>query len=1162
MIPHRLHIQISALAFAAIFSLFHSVSALAFTADHYADSSKLATGKWVKIKVTDSGLHAITSADAQKWGFSDISRLHIFGFGGKPLSEKLSSDIPDDLPQLPVVRTDGKIIFYAQGPTTWGTTSGKVNFVPVQHPYATAGYYFVTDDARYADAEIEKASVAPSGTPVTTYTERVFHEQELVNPGETGRMLLGEDFRYTKSQTFKFSLPGYVSGTNVNVLTSFASKTMGGSARLTFQQGGTNLPSESADNISGILDVAHSHYALGNITKSFTLGSGSSDLSYTVTYNPSGTVYMARLNYIAVNYQRALALQNGKLQWGQYAGTRNSQYQLSGTSDATQVWDVTTAHHPVLMQVSRSTDGTLAFSPTASGNREYVAFNPSATFPSPSFDGNVSNQNIHGEPTPDMVIISPTEYLTQAKRIAAMHESVDSMRVLVLDQKQVFNEFSSGTPDAMAYRMVSKMFYDRGSDANGHKFGYLLLFGSGSYDNRQLSSTVKAASYPMLLTWQSEASNDENTSYTSDDPFAVLADESGPTFAAYDLDIAVGRFPIKSVSEAATTVDKLIKYVTTPNNGSWKNNVLDVADDENRGIHMQQAENAISTEKANGGSDFIYNRVYLDAFNAVSQGAGRTYPDARTKMFHTLSEGVVWWRYTGHASPNGWTGEGQLTHPDIDSKLFYKHLPILYAATCEFTRFDALSTSGGESMFLNGQGGAIALICPPRLVYISQNGELHRHVAKFTFATDAQGMPYRIGDMLRLGKNSYRRATAQGMEDNNSRYFLFGDPAMRPAYAPLKIAVESINGQQLSEANKPEFKARQTLTFAGKVTDANGATLTDFNGPIIATLYDCEQSVLTHGWGDEGQEYTYLDRPNKLAVKVDTVKNGQFSFKVTVPSEILASFENYSPSLINLYAYDNSQTDNSKFNGGSREARGANSQFYIYGYDDTVVADTIGPNIEMMVLNSEDFNDGDLVNESPLLMARVSDESGINLSSSGIGHAITLSIDDKPSTDDLSAYFSPINTDSGNGSAGNINYQLSELEPGAHSLKLKVWDVFNNSSSKTINFIVVNGLKPDLYDVYCDANPASTTANFYLKHNRPDATVTVGIDIYDLMGRLVWTATQTGRSDSGTSFPVTWDLTDTSGSRVPRGIYVYRARISTDGIQEATKAKKIAVTAQ
>ena len=1154
-IPSKICLRI----WVALMCVICSANALAFTADHYADTSKLVSGRWVKIKVTNSGLHAITAADAKKWGFSDLSKVHIFGFGGAPISENLNSSIPDDLPQIPVVRSADRIIFYAQGPATWGTTTGKVTFIPVQHPYATAGYYFVTDDAQYSDAPIAKSSISPAGEKISTFTERLFDEEELVNPGETGRMLLGKDFRYTKSQSIKFSLPGYVAGSEVNVVTNFASKTMGGNARLTFQQNGNNIESSNSDYISATNDVAHSHYTIGNFEKSFPLTSGE-DLTFTINYNPSGTVYLARLNYVAVNYERRLALNNGTIAWSEKNGSSNMQYLLSGITGETQVWDVTVPHRPTLMNVV-TTDGVGAFSPTEVGYRSYVAFNPSITLPSPTLEAVVSNQNIHSEPTPDMIIISPTEYLDQAQRIAAMHEAVDSMRVLVVDQKLVFNEFSSGTPDAMAYRMMCKMFYDRGADSEGHKLGYLLLFGNGSYDNRQLSSTVKAASYPMLLTWQSETSNSEYTSYTSDDPFAVLADNSGPQFAAFDLDIAVGRFPVKSVSEARTAVDKLIKYVTSPNNGSWKNNVMDVADDENFAIHMKQADNAIEIGKNNGGDALIYNKVYMDAFNATSQGGGRIYPDARTKMFHLLNEGLVWWNYTGHASPNGWTGEGQLTNPDIKNNLFYKHLPILYAATCEFSRFDAINQSGGETMFLNGQGGAIAVISTPRLVYITQNGELHNHVAKYAFNSDESGLPYRIGDILRWGKNSYRQATFAHQEDNNSRYVLLGDPAMRPAYPSLRITIESINGKEVSETNKPEFQARQTLTFAGKVTDKKGQ-LIDFNGPIIATLYDCEQSVLTHGWGSEGEEYAYLDRANKLAVKVDTVCNGKFSFKVTVPSEILGTFDNYSPSLINLYAYDNSNPDAHKLNGGSLEAMGANSQFYIYGYDDTVEADTIGPNIEMLVLNSTDFKDGDLVNESPLMMARVSDESGINLSSSGIGHAISITIDEKTSINDASAYFSPINTATENGSAGDILYPLSNLEPGAHSLKLKVWDVFNNSSTKSIQFTVINGLKPELYDIYCDANPASTAANFYVKHNRPDATVTVGIDIYDLLGRLIWTETQTGRSDSGTSFPITWNLTDRNGTRVPRGIYIYRARISTDGIQEATKAKKIAVTAQ
>ena len=1140
-----------------------ATSAGAFPAGTRADTSKLATGRWVKIKVSGNGMYQITASDAKKWGLGDLSKVHVFGFGGGAMSEQLTSDIPDDLPQVPVVRTGSKLLFYGQGNIKWKAQSGAVNYVQEQNPYATAGYYFVTDDSRYSDVAIAKSSASlGSGKVINTVTGREFHEEELVNPGETGRQLLGEDFRYTTTQPFKFTLDGLTDGGTVNVLTNFAAKTYATGnvttgATVTAQYNGTRATNSL--NINTVTDVAHEHYKYGTFVNSFTL-SGTTSLTYTLSFSPIYTLYMARLNYITVNYQRNLALSGGTIGWGQYSGDVSDQFQLSGGNAGTHVWDVTVSHQPIEMNTSLS-GSTVTFSPAQSGNREYVAFDQDATFPTPSMVGTVKNQNIHGEATPDMIIISPSAYLAQARRVAALHESVDSMRVLVVDQNDVFNEFSSGTPDAMAYRMLAKCFYDRGTDSQGHKLGYLLLFGGGSYDNRQLTNSVQAISYPMLLTWQTELSDNETASFTSDDPFAILADNSGSPFQYNDLSIAIGRMPVRNVSEARLAVDKLVKYVTTPDNGAWKTNVLDVADDEDYGIHMKQAETTIVNEKKNGGADMIYNKVYTDAFTALSSGGGRTYPDARTKMYRLLDEGVAWWNYTGHGSPNVLTGEGIITTTDLTTNFYYKHQPIFYAATCEFARFDAIAKSGGEKLLLTTGGGVIAIVCPPRLVYEDNNGRLHSHVANYTFAKDADGLPLRLGDIMRLGKNAYRQATASGGDRNNLPYFLLGDPAMRPAIPTYKIQVESINGQQVNENNMPVFQARQLLTFAGKVTDAKGRD-TDFNGPVIATLYDSEQSVETHGYGQNGEKYVYLDRPNKLAVKVDTVRNGRFEFKLTVPSEIMATYDNYSPSLISLYAYDNTKLNSKAYNGGSIEAQGSNIDFYIYGYDDSVVTDTIGPSIDYLGLNSENFKDGDEVNESPLVIASIADESGINLSTSGIGHSITLTLDDNTTLDDVTSYFTPAAASNGNGTAGTISYQLSNLANGNHTLKLKAWDVFNNSAEKTITFFVESGLKPDIYDVYSDANPASVEANFYVKHNRPDATLTVTIDIYNLLGRKIWSSTETGRSNMFTTFPITWNLTDYGGARVPRGIYIYKATVTTNGEQEATKAKKIAVTAQ
>ena len=1135
--------------------------AAAFDASLKADSSRLAQGRWVKIKVTETGMHAITAADAQKWGMSDLSKVHVFGFGAQRIPDKLTQDIPDDLPQLPVVRTDDKILFYAQGPMKWKPTSMNVNYTPSQHPYSTAGYYFVTDDSRFTDLEITKSTQPVSGEVRNKAYGRVYHEQELVNPGETGHLLLGEDFSITQTQTFNFDLEGYIDGGDINICTSFAASMSDGqgtgqTGRLTYKYNGTNLPYNSVyDRLSQVSNNTIQHYILVNSTKSFSM-TGTRNLAYEVTFNPVGTVYLARLNFIAVNYDRALALHNGMIDFGQYNLSSSLQYQISGCSERTHVWDVTAPNSPVAMNVELQGDKA-SFSPEK-GYREFVAFDEGgSSYPSPAMVGVMKNQNLHGEPTPDMIIITHKDYMSQAQRLADMHTAIDSMRVLVVDQEDVFEEFSSGTPDALAFRMLCKLFYDRGKDAEGHQLGYLLLMGKGNYDNRQITTRFKAASYPALLTWQTDNGDSESTSYVSDDPFVVLGDNTGPEFYNYDLSIAVGRFPVKSVSEARVMVDKVIKYVTNADNGAWKNNVLNVADDGNQGDHLKHAESVINTSLKYGGEDMVNSRVYLDAFDAVSVGSGRTYPDARTKMYGGLKEGVIWWNYVGHSSTNVWTDNGLLMRADIDQNLFYRHLPILLTASCEFTRFDEVGVSGGEQIVLNTRGGSAALISTARQVYSSNNLRLNNSIAKFVYTRDEQGLPLRVGDIMRKGKND------TGRDSNNSRFLLFGDPAMRPAFPTYKIKVETINGKAIDPDNMPVFQARQTLTFAGSVVDAKGNKLSDFNGPLVSTLFDCEQSIITHGYSgpnDDGAQMIYNDRPNKLAVNVDTVTNGTFSFKLTIPSEVMATYDNFQPAWISLYAYDNQSLSNKKWNGGSREAQGSNGDFYIYGFDDTVVADTIGPEISVFAINSVDFKDGDDVNESPLVLATVRDRSGINLSSSGIGHSITLTLDEEKTYNDVTSFYTPIATDEG--TAGDINYLLQNLENGHHTLRLKVWDVFNNSSEKSVTFNVVTGLKPDLYDIYTDANPASVSANFYVKHNRPDAVLTIRIEIYDLLGRLVWNTTQTGRSDLNTSFPITWDLTDMGGHRVPRGIYVYRASVSTDGEREATKSRKIAVTAQ
>ena len=1147
------HIKLRLSTLLVALAVLGAMDAAAFDMNHYADTSKLASGRWVKIKVTRTGIHEITADDARSWGFGDLSLVHVFGMGGLPLSERLTESIPDDLPQLPVVRTEGKLLFYAQGPTAWqdGTTYG-LPFVPVQHPYSTDIYYLVSDDARYHDVAAPTMGNAPAGDLLTTFTEHLVHEVDLVNPASSGRVYLGEDFIGTSQQSYSFDLAQKVTDAQVSVLSIVGVKQATGTARMTYQYNGTNAASASGDQISGgATDDAYKRIVS---LKKFDLGSDNV-LNYTLKFTTTGAPSLARLDYVAVNYTRRLALAQGQLCFDAINDHIGVQLSVDGASDGTLAWDVTEPWRPVALNAERA-GSAINFSPLAAGLRRYAVFTPGGSFTRPTMVGTVANQNLHSQPVPDLIIITPAEYRTQADRIAAMHHDVDSMRVLVVNDSEVYNEFSGGIPDAMAYRMLCKMFYDRGSQ-QGHRLGYLLLMGKGTYDNRLLTGTIRALNAPMLLTWQSEVSHLHTSTYTTDDFFVTLADNAGPRIANNNMDIAVGRMTVKSVTEARNVVDKLVNYVTKPDYGWWKNNALIVADDGNNGIHLRQAETMIEAMRANGGDDMIYNRVYLDAFNEMSNGAKRTFPDANTKHYNVLRNGALWWTYIGHSGPHAMTDNGLLRHVDLDTKFFYKHLPVLYAATCDFNKFDGSDESGGETLFLNPRGGVIAIVCPPRPVSITSNGVLTENVGKFAFSSDEDGQPRRLGDIIRLAKN-------QSSDENRLRYFLVGDPAMRLVLPNNKVRVNSIEGaQEYTSAGWPVFHGRQTMVVKGSVTNRAGEPLTSFNGTLTTELYDYEQSITTHGYsydsdGSDGTKSTYLDRTNKLAVSIDSVINGNFTSRIVLPTEVLPRdnadgdsvlYDNFSPSLLNMYAHCAADTI---------EAQGSNKQFIIYGYDDMAATDSIGPDINYLGLNSENFSNGDKVNESPLVIADISDDSGINYSTAGIGHTMTLTLDGNITYNNLTDYFTP--RAMVGGTSGTLSYALSDLAEGPHTLKLRVWDVYNNSSERTVNFTVARGLKPEIYEVYTTANPARYQTTFYVKHNRPDAILTIGIEVYDLMGRLVWSSSQSGMSESYTSFPVTWDLRDRAGRRVPRGIYVYRATISTDGKQEATKSKKLAVT--
>jgi hypothetical protein len=673
------------------------------------------------------------------------------------------------------------------------------------------------------------------------------------------------------------------------------------------------------------------------------------------------------------------------------------------------------------------------------------------------------------------------------------------------------------------------------SSSLGNPPKYLLLFGDGIYDNRGISGEVQGVSRSnMLLTFQSQESLNVY-SYATDDYFAFLEDNSGSNFSRDKMCVGVGRFPIRTVTEATQMVDKTISYMENKDSGSWKNNVTFVADDGNNEDsfttnHMKQADQlAEAIEEMQPG--FLVNKVYFDAYKRSSLG---TYPDVHNEIEKLLKSGQLLINYTGHGSTTHWADESVWTQTDINNSS-YKHLPVWVTATCDFTRFDDVKTSAGESVFLNPTSGGIALFTTTRVVFSGNNANLNKALIDNLFQEGANSR-YTLGEAMMYTKRQLN-------DSNKLNFILIGDPALKFAYPEYKARVTAVNGEAVSD--EPfEFKALSRITVEGEILNPSGSFAADFTGVLSSTIFDSQSSITT--LGNSSEKFTYLDYPNTIYIGRDSVRNGKFSFTFMVPKDI--SYSNKKGKL-NLYA--SSET---------KEAQGSFFDFIVGGTSDTAETDTIGPEIRQIYLNDSSFVSGDKVNTTPYFVAKLWDKSGVNITGSSVGHDMMLTIDSMPSMSyNLNSYYALL-PDSEN--EGLVQFSIPELEPGMHTAEFKVWDILNNSTTYTFTFEVAEGLKPNLIEMYATPNPARDQVEFFLHHNRPESNLKVTVMVYDMTGKFLWSTEKSGSSELFKAYIVTWNLTDNGGRRLRPGVYLYRAAISTNNSKEATKANKLIILAQ
>ena len=1092
-------------------------------------TSVLGSGKWIKIKTKTKGIYKITFDQIKAWGFAKPDQVVMYGNGGYMLPVLNSNLRFDDLLPYPILKgkdNAGKdcIFFYSTGNIQINQNLTTGFFSHQQNYYSTETYFYLTDQGIQLNIEKTSELTKDAGRQVFSFPNYSFYEKELVNLISSGSQWYGERFGMGTTQSIMIPLENPDLTKPGSITVSVAGRSSETSNMDVMMNGKSllNLP----------FGIYTEYVYARQIVKTNSALLTEKNIQIKMTYNATNSSSGAWLDYIGINYQSLLKM-NGDVFYFRGKGvdgeTQISEFILTGGTSNLKILNVTDINHVYEMPVVYS-EGQHNFKSNSSLMNEYVAFNPSGTIPVPELvgNGNVLNQNLHAEDLVEMIIVSNPKFLIIANELADFHRNSDQMTVKVVTPEVIYNEFSGGLPDPAGIRNYFRMCYDRGKQSEKNTLKYILLMGDGSYDNRN----ILGKNFNLIPTFQSENSLSKTESYVTDDFYVILDEKEGGSYGIVDL--GIGRIPANTIYEAEIVLDKIKNYNSQETIGNWRNVVTFIADDGNAAdgytnLHLDQAE-SLARYVNKTYPAFFTDRIYLDTYMRVVTSGGDKYPEVNDAINRRIKSGTLIMNFTGHGNERGLTDESVINISGINSWNNYNRLALVVTATCSFSRFDENDTSAGEYVLFNPLGGGVGLFSTTRLVYSGANFVLNRQFFKYIFEKDQQGNNLRLGDVMRLAKATANTGT------NQLNFTLLADPALRLANPNNQVITTSINGTDV-KIETDTIKRLSIVTVKGYLANSQGFKLSSFNGEIIPTVYDKAMEVET--LGNAGQRTTSFTIQNNIIFKgLASVKNGEFEFSFFVPKEI--SYKAGKGKIL-YYAYNE-----------SADASGYFDNFYLGGSLSSSIADTNGPEIALY-MNSESFKDGGTVSASSVMLANISDDTGINTSGIGIGHDITAVLDeDNSNVMVLNDYFQ---SDMNSYNSGKIVFPLTGLSEGEHVLKIKVWDVFNNSSEKEIRFIVKDDFRIETVSNY--PNPMQDETQFVFTHNLPDETFNVELEVFNSTGSRIDLVKKKIGSQGIESLPLKWVPAERQVKMKP-GVYIYRiSAATTDGKKSSSTGRLV-----
>ena len=1118
-----------------------------------SSSSVLATGNWYKIAIQNTGIHKITGQDLTDLGIdiTNLSPSHIalYGNGGGMLSEKNGDFRFDDLVENPIqiyggsngkFSTTDYFLFYGKGPTQWEYDKSSDKFFHSINIYDDYAYYFINVDPSIGQKLRISNAASFENKPEDYVIDKYYYydvvELDTLNLGLSGRDWFGEIFDIKTEYSYNFGIPNLDLSKPVKITTAFAYVSSGSSSMV------IKANNQNIAHIS--LGSSGDGFARKNKTTT-SFSPAFSDLTIALNYTKATSASKAYMDYLEIQAICSLKKSSGHFLFCNptYTGEdKIAKYRIANATSSMQVWDVTQWTHPEKITDLQQTGTGVEYKYDASEIKYFVAFDGTVTY-SVKKIGKINNQNLHGIAYADMIIVSHSDFLTEANRLAQFRKENDGLSVVVVTPQQVYNEFSSGAQDISGIRDFVKYLYDKNT-TNIPK--YLLLFGRPNYDYRGRNK-INLMFVPNYQS--SSGSVITETSFRANDDFFGLLDYGEGVNCSGSIDVAVGRFPVSTVEEAKIAVNKTINYSTqkdllsasassgsVSNYGDWKNIMTFVADDEDNGVHLTSADDyAKIVQNTNKGINI--EKIYSDAYSKVSHAGGARYPDVNTAISKRMDRGSLVFTYVGHGGGNGWATERILELSDINKWSNLYNQPLMITLTCSFGWYDRPAVSPAEMAFLNPNGGCAAFITTSRVAYTDSNKSYGIKLFENLFLKTPGQEYYTIGELNLMAKNE-----TGSMSDQLDMIYMMGDPSMRLAYPKYIVKTDSINHQPVI-LNTDTLKALSKVVISGYVCQENGTVLTDFNGLIYPTVFDKFSKKTTLGNNPETSPIISFDVQNSTVFKgKSTVKNGRFTTTFIVPKDIAYHF-GYGK--ISYYA----KTD-------LTDACGYYDSVVVGGMSSDSLNSTKCPEIDLF-MNDERFANGGLTDANPLLIAKIKDEFGINTTGSGIGHDITAILNQLSHKGIVLNDYYETETDSYQN--GSVKYRLENLEEGKHHLKFRAWNILNNPGEAELEFTVASSVKLALDHVLNYPNPFTTKTSFYFEHNQPYQEYDIIVQIFTISGKLIKTLESRQLLTGYRSNAIEWDGRDDYGDKIGRGVYLYRLKVRNSTGMFAEKIEKVVI---